>query len=99
MSKELPTRNHYGENPKTPSGNHHAGHLSEYLYVNAHSLGNKHVIRDLRVPRVKTLDERRTQERWLIFENNLLQAQEHAHGGASPSLLLLRPHCDPRKAR
>lgn len=98
MSKELPTRNRYGENPKTPSGNHHAGHLSEYLYVNAHSLGNKHVIRDLRVPRVKTLDER-TQERWLIFENNLLQAQEHAHGGASPSLLLLRPHCDPRKAR
>lgn len=98
MSKELPTRNHYGENPKTPSGNHHAGHLSEYLYVNAHSLGNKHVIRDLRVPRVKTLDER-TQERWLIFENNLLQAQEHAHGGASPSLLLLRPHYDVRKAR
>lgn len=50
----------------------------KYLYTNAHSMGNKHEIRKLRVPRDKILDERRMQEKWLIFEKNLLQAQEHA---------------------
>lgn len=50
----------------------------KYLYINADSMGNKHKIRDLRDPKDKFLDERRTQERWLIFEKNLLQAQEHA---------------------
>lgn len=64
-------------------------------------MGNKHETRELRVPRGKILHERRMQERQLIFEKNLLQAQEHAvlehpppcssSGHAMISERLLRP--------
>jgi len=42
-SKEVPTGNHYGEIPKTPSGKSPCcGASLKCLYFNAHSVGNRH---------------------------------------------------------